>query len=283
MKNIACPDSLLNFSHRDFLYELLGYLENNPLDANAQIAIVNAYDIYINNRRSLESLKPVSFSPSISNEQWDSMYKSLRYRLLKRWKELLGEDNIPARCPSCGISTPTDAEHFLGRSSYREFSLLLLNLIPWCKECNNKKSTVIADQNGVRLFLNCYWDEIDKYCFWKCDVNFIQHKVIYSVTKPLGCSDNLFKIVENHAAKLAFTTRFLKPTKEEVRKFSAATEQNAKNGISRETVKVILQSKIASCAEIQGNNHWETVLYNGIYHCLNEQQWDYIVSGSWRN
>jgi|GEM_PF-6054275 len=283
MKNIACPDSLLNFSHRDFLYELLGYLENNPLDANAQIAIVNAYDIYINNRRSLESLKPVSFSPSISNEQWDSMYKSLRYRLLKRWKELLGEDNIPARCPSCGISTPTDAEHFLSRSSYREFSLLPLNLIPWCKECNNKKGTVIADQNGVRLFLNCYWDEIDKYCFWKCDVDFIEKKVIYSVIRPSGCPDKLFRIVENHAARLAFTTRFLKPAKEEVRKFSAATEQSARNNVSRETVNITLQSRIASCIEVQGNNHWETVLLNGIHHCLDERQWEYIVSGSWRS
>lgn len=283
MKNITCPDNLLNFSHRDFLYELLGYLEHNPLDANAQAAIANAYSIYINNRGILESLKPVSFSPPISNEQWDSIYKSLRYRLLKRWKELLGEDNIPARCPSCGISTPTDAEHFLSRSSYREFSLFPLNLIPWCKECNNKKGIVIAGPNGVRLFLNCYWDEIDKYCFWECNVDFIEKKVIYSVIKPLGCSDNLFRIVENHAAKLAFTTRFLKPAKEEMRKFSAATEQNAKTNISRGTVKAILQSQIAGCVEAHGNNHWETVLYNGIYRCLDERQWSYIVSGGWRS
>lgn len=71
------------------------------------------------------------------------------------------ESGRPRRCPYCGrTGTPATLDHVLPRSKHQEFSLLAVNLIPSCWECNHKKLDKIRDETtGIRLYLNPYYDE----------------------------------------------------------------------------------------------------------------------------
>lgn len=144
--------------------------------------------------------------------------------------------------------------------------------------CNSKKGINIVDDFGVRLFVNCYWDEIDKYCFWKCDVDIIHSQIFFHIVRPTECPSNLFKIIDNHSRKLELAKRFIKSAKEEVRKFVIETKLRQDANISFLEIKKLLQTSIASSAMIKGNNHWETVLYQGIYDCLDTNQLNYIYN-----
>ncbi len=55
------------------------------------------------------------------------------------------------RCPFCGCGYATTLDHYLPKAKYPQFSVLPLNLVPACKDCNKDKlatdSTTAEDQS----------------------------------------------------------------------------------------------------------------------------------------
>ena len=276
MRNVKCPEKLSSFTHKEFSKTLFDKISENKLDKCSQKAIFDAYDNYVEHKKNLELLSPIEFEQEITKEQWNDIYKNIKDELLKKWRELLGDENIPSRCPSCGISAPSDAEHFLARSQYREFSAFMLNLIPWCSICNRKKGKYLTDSNGVRKFLNCYWDDIDKYCFWECQVDIIQYTVSFNVVQPKGCPDELFKIVNNHASHLDLSNRFLKLGTDKLNEIIIEIKQF--KTMPLKTVTSIIDARIQAITEMHGINYWERILYIGFLKSLTPSTWQYIIS-----
>jgi hypothetical protein len=69
-------------------------------------------------------------------------------------------------CPFCGgIGRPKTLDHYLPKAKYPQFSVLPLNLIPSCKDCNlgEKRASVAAtaDQQVLHPYLddNCFFTE----------------------------------------------------------------------------------------------------------------------------
>lgn len=48
------------------------------------------------------------------------------------------------RCPLCGFGHASTLDHYLPKSKFPQFSILPLNLIPSCKDCNTGKGTITA-------------------------------------------------------------------------------------------------------------------------------------------
>jgi hypothetical protein len=68
-------------------------------------------------------------------------------------------------CPYCGLRfrrRPKDrhqeSDHHLPRSSFPEFSILCINLITACHDCNFHKHGSFANASGARRFLHPYFD-----------------------------------------------------------------------------------------------------------------------------
>lgn len=68
-------------------------------------------------------------------------------------------------CPYCCLRLRTrpknkrhDNDHHLPRSRFPEFSILSINLVTSCHDCNTHKSAVFATNTGVRRFLHPYFD-----------------------------------------------------------------------------------------------------------------------------
>jgi hypothetical protein len=64
-------------------------------------------------------------------------------------------------CPSCGIVDATTLDHYLCQSHFSIFSVLPLNLVPACKDCNYVKSDSIATSLSTQS-LHPYFDD-EKY------------------------------------------------------------------------------------------------------------------------
>ena len=69
-------------------------------------------------------------------------------------------------CPYCGLrfrkkakNRSYDRDHVVPRSVFPEFSILVVNLVSACDECNSAKSSKVLDEQGEWLFLHPYFDD----------------------------------------------------------------------------------------------------------------------------
>lgn len=69
------------------------------------------------------------------------------------------------KCPFCGgIGRPKTLDHYLPKANYPQFSVLPLNLVPCCRDCNTGKSNVVAtsaNEQVIHPYLdeNCFFSE----------------------------------------------------------------------------------------------------------------------------
>lgn len=61
------------------------------------------------------------------------------------------------RCPFCGMGHASTLDHYLPKTKYPQLSVVPLNLVPSCKDCNKAKSTAVATIAGAQS-LHPYFD-----------------------------------------------------------------------------------------------------------------------------
>ena len=65
-------------------------------------------------------------------------------------------------CPCCGAhSVPGTLDHYLPKTSFPEFAVLLANLTPMCNACQEDKGANYLTEEGNRKFIHSYFDDID--------------------------------------------------------------------------------------------------------------------------
>ncbi|WP_086478969.1 HNH endonuclease [Oceanospirillum sanctuarii] len=62
------------------------------------------------------------------------------------------------RCPFCGMGHASTLDHYLPKTKYPQLSVVPLNLVPSCKDCNTGKSTAVATIAGDQC-LHPYFDQ----------------------------------------------------------------------------------------------------------------------------
>ncbi len=72
---------------------------------------------------------------------------------------MLSANNM--KCPYCGVRTVTTLDHYLPKSDYPDLSILAINLIPCCKDCNfNKRSNILSDI--LQAYLHPYFEDVSQ-------------------------------------------------------------------------------------------------------------------------
>lgn len=144
----------------------------NLKDNNAQ-KLEDYSNSFSNN--SIESLSPMN----INSQRKDDLlslyiYGAKPFRdLIQNLNEQNGGHEI-ARCPHCGVNTPSTLDHFLPKTVLPEFAIHPLNLIPCCPNCNGHKSEA-WHRNGERACFNVYLDKEPDEQFLFCDVVMINN------------------------------------------------------------------------------------------------------------
>lgn len=166
-------------------------------------------------------------------------------------------------CPLCAHRDATTLDHYLPKSKYPRLSVVPINLIPACKDCNTGKLSDYPTTPEEET-LHPYYDDIDNVTWLKARVNRTNPvSLTFYVERPVSWDDLLFARVESHfdsfhlknlyAVQAARRLSGLKKNLNDI--FSSGA---GSNGIVR-----YLLNEANSNAAVSLNS-WETSMYRGL-------------------
>lgn len=177
------------------------------------------------------------------------------------------------RCPFCGdIGQTKNLDHFLPKAHFPEFSVMPLNLVPSCRDCNmgekGQAYATIEDDQAIHPY-------VDKGIFYQEQWVYAEYideddgAVVYSVQCPAAWSPEEKNRARNHFNGLDLANRYSleagKHLSEVIDQKNAfvdvilgfdpqATPQAIKNGFVNANLQPLIDSE-------QFANHWKKVMY----------------------
>ncbi|MET8305836.1 HNH endonuclease [Micromonospora sp. NPDC005173] len=165
-------------------------------------------------------------------------------------------------CPMCGRVTPTTIDHFLPKNKYPEFSLLSINLIPVCPDCNRYKSTLTGSQDGARFF-HAYYDEIPQEVSLLTSQATVERGVVISFFVNDALSGSVYQNARYQFDRLRLGKLYPKASVSELLErydaFPAAFASGGADGVAREARRIGrgIERKL-------GRHYWKVALYEGL-------------------
>ncbi|WP_323773899.1 HNH endonuclease [Alcanivorax sp.] len=230
---------LEKFNHYQdkFDFDVLHEVENSPYTGVDKDALVKAYT---SSNKKLDLLK--------------SEIKSIQDRDLQ---------NI---CPYCGILTPNSTDHYVPKDDYPEYSILAVNLVPCCLQCNGKKGD-FWKSGGGRGVINFYLDSLPQEEILECRVGFDGGipEVEFSLNNHCGIDLNLFGLISSHYKRLNLFERFKDSSNDEITS-TLDSVQSCSSPSSIEEVRGMLLINRDKKIARYGINYWKCALLKGLAH-----------------
>jgi len=259
-----------NAIHNDWNACVLNYRHNDgnpcmikPLDLSTYISQerVNKEEVQKVNpkerRTPLERLKDHRKSSLIG------LYKPNAEKDLHTTLETMRDKHSLRFCPCCGeYGKPSTLDHYLPKSIYPEFSIVIENLTPMCTKCQGLKGNDVLDMHGNKVYLHPYFDPIELVP--------IELDIRPPYTNPSGfiaCIPNtvpkeLRSLVQRHIKEINFINRFEEYCSSEYSDLLCTIAQE-KSDPEREKVSSSI-SRFLRHAEKKAPNFWEAIFYRGI-------------------
>lgn len=117
-----------------------------------------------------ELMEPLDLRNYTSNEEEAKARKTSMINLYSPSEEqfqyallsALRRDHGLLFCPSCGgAGVPGTLDHYLPKTVFPEFSVLLANLTPMCIDCQEAKGADYLTNDNQRKFLHGYFDDVN--------------------------------------------------------------------------------------------------------------------------
>jgi hypothetical protein len=175
------------------------------------------------------------------------------------------QNNPGGRCPLCDQGRATTLDHYLPQSLFPEFSILPLNLVPACGDCNRNKSATYA-QAGVGLFLHAYLDQIPDSRFLFAEV-WVENRIIavdFSVNPSRSLSGDLRQRIVTHYKELNLATLYRVEAVNEISERTGRIKGMVDEGALVKDVSDYLRLEAESVAEAKGHNHWRYALLDAM-------------------
>lgn len=164
------PSTLYN--SKDIFHQIGDSLRNGKNNANASNyasmkskveAQINKYDTAVaSTPNTLAKLQSIWNTNCQEERTAYNMYSTSRNQIIALRNDLLkingGGDKYT--CPLCGIEKVHHLDHYIPRGIMSEFSVVPINLIYICRDCNESKGEKWLDKNGDRIVFNSYYDQL---------------------------------------------------------------------------------------------------------------------------
>lgn len=179
--------------------------------------------------------------------------------------------NSPAHgtCPLCGQRTVTTLDHHLPKSEYPALSVVPINLVPSCKDCNTIKLSGIPLSSDTET-IHPYFDNIedDK---WLCAKVVKQNSVnlLFEVCPPDYWDPLLTRRVENHFKTFQLAQLYSAHAAVELNNIRFLLS-NLFEQAGSEQVHALLETS-AKSREEEHMNSWQSAMYRS----LANSQWFY--------
>ena len=182
----------------------------------------------------------------------------------RKFYDLLLSGAHLGRCPFCGFGHVYTLDHYLPKSKYPELSVLPLNLVPSCRDCNTGKRATIATTSEDQD-LHPYYDH----------GNFINDQWLYAeiqesspititffVDAPTGWDDVSRARTQSHFEHFKLASRYAVEASNEFAILRDVLIQYEEI-LGQEGVKQHLQINAQSYAS-QHTNSWQTAMYQAL-------------------
>jgi 5-methylcytosine-specific restriction endonuclease McrA len=178
--------------------------------------------------------------------------------------DLLLSQAPSGRCPFCGLGYASTLDHYLPKTKYPQLSVLPLNLVPSCKDCNTGKSTAIAT-TAEEQSLHPYFDHqnfIDDQWLY-AEVRQTKPATIYFFVKAPDNWDHIPKIrVQSHFNAFNLALRYsLEAANEMVSLRDTLVSYSKLLGSNGSKINLEIEAK--SCAN-QHINYWKTAMLQAL-------------------
>lgn len=169
------------------------------------------------------------------------------------------------KCPYCGFGQVSTLDHFLSKSRYPSFSVLPINLIPACTDCNKGKGAEVLDaQNQIpHPYFEGVSIETDTWLYASVQET-MPATAMFLVNPPNSWSVELARRVINYAHDLKLTSRFAIEAASELASLSDFLSQLVTNQRIGEYLGMIAQVE-----RDNRRNSWKAALYQA----LSESAW----------
>jgi 5-methylcytosine-specific restriction endonuclease McrA len=168
------------------------------------------------------------------------------------------------RCPFCGLGHASTLDHYLPKTKYPQLSVLPLNLVPCCKDCNTGKST----KNALVVEEQCLHPYFDHQSFIADQWLYAKLKqtepitIDFFVNPPNDWADTSKARVQAHFNNFRLNLRYAVEASNELASlrdlFTNYGELLGRNGVKDE-----LTSKAQSYARLHSNS-WQTAMYQAL-------------------
>jgi len=113
------------------------------------------------------------------------------------------------RCPLCCIGQVSTLDHFMCKAYYPYFSVLPINLVPACSDCNKKKasSKLIEHSQSSHPYFEVPEIETQTWLFASVDKT-SPATASFSAVPPQQWSEKLCRRIKNHFSDLELASRY---------------------------------------------------------------------------
>lgn len=166
-------------------------------------------------------------------------------------------------CPFCGIRIVKTVDHYLPKSLYPIFSVIPINLLPSCSDCNKLKDDYFPRCHEKEL-LHPFFDNLTTEIWLKCEVLSPYLKYEFYVDSPSSWNRQLSNRVENHLKVLKLKELFA---------LQCASEYSGsllyfKNTFNKKGQQGLMEYLLEMYESNENDlkNHWKTAFYMGLYN-----------------
>lgn len=179
------------------------------------------------------------------------------------YDELMAAAN--EKCPFCGgIGRPRNLDHYLPKAYYPQFSVLPVNLVPSCRDCNmdgkGEDFATTEEEQVIQPYLDNdrYFNEQWVFARYIAGIGVEPGVIEYFVQPPEHWEDAQKRRVEKHFNDFDLKLRFSKEAGPRLVIYLAQIQAMTQIPLELEVAKnTILQPAIDSAPFV---NHWERVM-----------------------
>ncbi len=220
--------------------------------------IRRAYSMYEDNKENLENISQSLISDDPTKSALIKCYNHKNLDKLKDDIRTAHRNAVGDVCQYCDLDRAKTIDHYLPKSCYPEYSILSINLIPCCYDCNTKKSKSFVIE-GYRQFINYYYDRFNEVRFLKCSIDITSEQIDFSVDTTAFPTDSKLKIIiKNHFENLDLNVSYLTWASEE---FSIMKTDVKESNLVFEDFKSLIEYEIKKNESKYGLNHYKTAFY----------------------
>lgn len=274
MRAIVTP----NYDPQEVCQTCINSIADDDLRSRLNLAIDDIVVAAIDYRRKAEVKEFYAISPSncendevalgsVTKKELKDLYSSHMVGRSKPARAVYDSLLLQAplgRCPFCGFGHASTLDHYLPKTKYPQFSVLPLNLVPSCKDCNTGKSTAIANVAEGQS-LHPYFDHgefIDAQWLYAEVIQTTPATVRFFVNAPARWDDiskarvqshfNDFKLALRYSVEASNQLACLKGT------LSYYREQLGSNGVKQH---LMIEAQSYAC---QHSNSWQTAMFQAL-------------------